>query len=150
LTVALPLFPPAVAVMIADPTARAVATPLVETDTTPAFDDDQATPMPLNTLPDPSLSVAVNCSERPATSDEELGETVTVETTMAAVVTSITAVELTLPDEAVMKATPTVTAVTSPLPDTKATPEFDDDQFSVALESTAPVESYASAVSCTC
>ncbi len=141
LTVAAPLFPPALAVIVADPTAFAVATPLDETDTTPAFDDDQVIAKPLTGLPDASLSVAVNFSVRPVTSDDEVGETVTVETTTGTDVTSIAAVELTLPDEAVMTAAPTATAVTNPPPDTEATPEFEDDQFTVALESTAPVES---------
>jgi hypothetical protein len=141
LTVALPLFPLAVAVMVADPTPWAVTTPPDVIEATPEFDVDHATETPLTALPEASLRAAVNCSVRPATSDEELGETETVETTTAADVTRMVTVALTLPDDAVMTAAPTATAVTNPPLDTKATPEFDDDQFTVAVESTAPVES---------
>ena len=53
-TVALPVFPPALAVIVADPTAFAVATPLDETETALGFDVDQLTAIPLIALPEAS------------------------------------------------------------------------------------------------
>jgi hypothetical protein len=60
-TAAVPLCPPADAVIVADPRATAVTRPLDETEATPPLDVDQETEMPLRVAPEASLRVAVNC-----------------------------------------------------------------------------------------
>src|SRR5688500_6519700 len=79
-TAAVPLFPSLVAVMVADPSAFAVASPDELTATTAALLLDQVTVRPDRVLPLASFSVAVSCCVPPTPSVAEAGETVTVAT----------------------------------------------------------------------
>jgi hypothetical protein len=64
-TVAVPLLPAAEAVIVADPIAFPVTTPLDETDAVALFDVLHVTDTPLTVLPDASFAVAVSCSVFP-------------------------------------------------------------------------------------
>src|SRR4051812_34444247 len=77
---ALPVFPSAVAVTFAVPTASAVTDPVVLTPATVGADDDQVTDRPVNTFPVASFSVAVACVDWPAYTEVADSETVTVAT----------------------------------------------------------------------
>src|SRR5947207_10709623 len=72
-----PVCPSLVAVMIADPTAAAVTTPLPLTVATDAFELDQLTTRPESVLPLASLSVAATCSVWPTWTVAEAGVTAT-------------------------------------------------------------------------
>lgn len=58
---ALPLLPPAAAVIVAVPACPAVTVPSDDTAPTDASELDHAIVCPLRTLPDPSLAVADSC-----------------------------------------------------------------------------------------
>jgi len=60
LTLALPVTPSLVAVIVADPTESAVTRPVVVTDATVAALDAQLIVRPVKTFPEASLSVAAN------------------------------------------------------------------------------------------
>jgi hypothetical protein len=75
--VAVPLWPSLVAVMVADPAATPVTSPLVLTVATFVLLDDQLIARPLNGFPFASLGVAVSCTVPVIAMFAELGDTVT-------------------------------------------------------------------------
>ena len=80
LTLAVPVFPPLVAVIVADPAATAVTSPLVLTVTALLLLLDQVTDRPASTFPLASLSVALSCAVPPTVRLVDAGDTATVAT----------------------------------------------------------------------
>jgi hypothetical protein len=124
--VAVPLLPPALAVIVAVPAATAVTTPLDETVATDAALELHVTVCPETGLPFPSTGVAVSACVPPTVSVAELGETFTLATVGGGGAgTVIVAVAVLPPLVAVMVAVPEPTAVTTaldaPLDETVAT-----------------------------
>jgi hypothetical protein len=145
-TVAVPLTLPLVATMFVVPAAKAVTTPLAETEPTAGDDDDHVTDRPDSTFPDASRRVAVACVVCPTTSDDDESATVTLLTGTSATVSvrvplfpSLVAVSVTLP---------AASPVTSPLGETVASAVFDDVQPMVRPVRTFPAASLSVAVTC--
>jgi hypothetical protein len=91
-TVALPLCPSLVAVIVAEPTAMPVTRPLGYTTATDGVLLNQVTVRPVSTLPLASLIVAVSCAVCPAARFAEAGLTVTEAT--GTIVTVMSALSL--------------------------------------------------------
>jgi hypothetical protein len=144
-TMAVPLFPSLVAVIVADPTATPLTNPLADSVATPAALVVQVTTRPPRTLPAESLVVAVSCTVPPITRLGAAGLTVTVAT--GASVTETAAVPLFPSLVAVIVADPAPTPVTKPLADTVATPAALVVHVSARPVSTFPAESFGVAVS---
>jgi hypothetical protein len=125
-SVAEPLFPSLVAMMLAEPAPTAVTKPVLLTVATAALLDTQATVRPVSTAPLASVIVAVACVVPPIGTVEEASDTVIDAT--GGTTTVRFAVPLFPSLEAVMPAVPAATAVTTPAPSTVATPELLDDQ----------------------
>src|SRR2546426_881420 len=117
--VALPLWPSLVAVMVAEPVATAVTTPLGLTVATAGASLAHVTERPVSVSPLAPLSVAVNCGVAPTGRLSLAGATVTEATGTG--VTVIAAVPLWSSLVAVIVAEPVATAVTTPLALTVAT-----------------------------
>ncbi len=141
-----PLCPSLVAVMIADPAAAAVTSPLPLTVATKPFELAQVTVRPDRGLPLPSFGVAVSCTVCPIWIPAEAGVTATEATGI--VVTAIAAVPLCPSLVAVMTAEPTAMPVTSPLLLTVATDGLELDQLTARPESVLPLASLSVAASC--
>ncbi len=142
-----PLFPPLVAVIVAEPAPVPVARPLAAlTPATALLLLDQVTARPVSGFPAESLGVAVSCSVCPTYKFPDAGLTVTVATGTFVTVMLEEALFPSL--DAVTVVEPTATPVTSPLPSTVAIPVLPLDQVTVLPFSTAPVESSVVAVSC--
>src|SRR3989449_941127 len=109
-----PLCPSLVAVIVADPTATPLTSPLPLTVATAALSLDQEITRPDNGLPFASLGVAVSCTVAPCWTLAGDGLTVTEVTGTVDTVTD--AVPLCPSLVAVIVAEPAATAVTSPLP----------------------------------
>src|SRR5436853_637675 len=137
-TADVPFLPSLVAVIVAEPAATPVTSPLPLTVATPVLLLDQVTTRPDNGVPFASFGVAVSCSVRP---------TVTVATVTSVTVTH--AVPLCPSLVAVMVAVPVAIPVTSPLPSTVATAVLLLDQVTTRPESAVPFASFGVAVSCT-
>jgi hypothetical protein len=75
-----PVFPSLVALVVADPIARAVTSPFTSTDAIALSVDDQVTPRPVSVLPVTSLVVAVSCCVAPTITLGLAGLTLTVAT----------------------------------------------------------------------
>ena len=146
-TVAVPLFPSLVAVMVAAPTATAVTSPLLDTVATAAPPEVHVTTRPLKTLPLESRVVAVNCCVPPMLSAALDGLTVTVATGIATTVAAEVPLFPSL--VAVIVAEPAATPVTRPALDTVATAEFDDVHATVRPVRTRERVSRVVAVNCT-
>src|SRR5207253_2409923 len=146
-TADVPFLPSLVAVIVAEPAATPVTSPLPLTVATPVLLLDQVTTRPDNGVPFASFGVAVSCSVSPTVTVAGDGLTVTVATAMLDTVT--TAVPLCPSLVAVMVAVPVAIAVTSPFPSTVATAVLLLDQVTTRPESGVPFASFGVAVSCT-
>src|SRR2546430_13857154 len=138
---------PWVAVMVADPAAPPVPTPLELTAATAALLVAQLTARPLSALPAESRGVAVSGTDPPTATLAEPGLTLTDATGTATTVTA--ALPLLPPLVAVIVAVPAETPVTSPLLFTPATPPLLLVHVMVRPLSGLPVESWGVAPSCT-
>ncbi len=118
-TVAVPLCPSLVAVIVTEPAATPLTTPPL-TVATPALLLAQVTERPLNAVPLASLGVAVSWTACPAWTLAVAGLTLTEATGTA--VTDTVAVPLYPSLVAVIVAAPTAAALTTPVPLTMATP----------------------------
>jgi hypothetical protein len=147
-TLAAPLFPSLVAVMVADPTATPVTTPLDDTVAMPVLELAHVTARPVSTLLLASYAVAVSCTVCPTATLGAVGETVTDATGAGTAVIVTLAVPLFPSLVAVIVAEPAATPLTTPLDVTVATPVFELDQVTVRPVRTLLFASRAVAVSC--
>src|SRR2546422_1750695 len=146
-TVALPLCPSLVAVIVAEPAAAPVTTPLVLTVATEVLLLDQDTARPDSGVPFASFGVAVSCTVPPTKTDAVAGLTLTDAT--ATFATVMLAVPLCPSLVAVIAAEPTAPPVTKPLPLTVATDVLLLVHVTVRPDSGLPLPSFGVAVSCT-
>ena len=128
------LIPSAVAVIVAEPGALPVTSPVAETVATDGLELNQVTVMPASTLPFASLRVLTNCLDCPAIRTNKGGLTVTdatgrSETVMIAVPVFPCAV-------AVIVAEPGAIPVTSPVVEMVAADGLELDQVTVMPVST--------------
>jgi hypothetical protein len=77
-TTATPVLPPTLAVIVADPAARAVTSPEASTLATAGFELDQTAPGPAIWLPDASFKTAAYCFACPTLCTALAGLTVTI------------------------------------------------------------------------
>jgi hypothetical protein len=115
LTVAVPLCPSLVAVIVAVPAATPVTSPLALTVATAGLPLLHVTTRPINTFPLASRGVAVSCTVWPAATLGAPGLTLTVATAAGVAVTVIAAVPLFPSLVAAIVAVPAATPVTTPL-----------------------------------
>src|SRR6266545_4786874 len=136
--------PPAVALMVTDPAARPIASPVWSMSATPGADDDHAKPCPGMTFPRASLATAVNRRVSVRAAMVPLaGLTRMPATTWATVTEAPPATPVAV---AVMVAGPLPIAVASPVAgSTVATPGADDIQLNVWPGTTLPLASCATA-----
>src|SRR5213082_1409176 len=146
-TADVPLLPSDVAVMVAEPAATPLTSPLPFTVATAVLLLDQVITRPDNGLPFASLGVAVSCTVSPTATLAGDGVTVTEATGASVTVTSD--VPLCPSLVAVIVAVPAPTPVTSPLPFTRATAVLLLDQVTTRPLSGFPLASFGVAVSCT-
>jgi len=118
-TVADPLFPSLVAVIVVVPAATALMTPDDEIDATPVLLELQATGRPVSRFPASSRSTAVSSVDWPTDIDNGLGEMLTVAT--GACDTVIVETSFFPSAVAVIDAVPGPVAVTRPFKSTVAT-----------------------------
>src|ERR1043166_9178918 len=147
---ALPLLPPAVAVIVTGVvSARSVTSPLELTETAVGLLLLQVKLWPLSVLPPASLATAASCTVPLEAMVAVAGVTATEATaTGAGAVTVTAALPLFPPLLAEMVAVPAVTAVTSPLADTVATAVLLLLQAKLCPAGVLPAASFATAVSC--
>src|SRR2546426_1988138 len=119
ITVALPVFPSLVAVIVGEPAVTPVTSPLPSTVATPVVPLTQLIVRPLSGVPFASFGVAVSCTVWFTETLADAGLTLTDAT--GATVTVMFDVPLLPSLVAVMIAEPAVTPVTRPLPSTVAT-----------------------------
>jgi hypothetical protein len=144
---AVPLFPSLVAVIVAEPAARPVTSPLVLTLATDALLLDHVTTRPVRGLPAESLVTAESCWVPPTGMLADAGLSVSVAT--GTFETVIAAVPLAPSLVAVIVAEPTPPPVTSPLRFTAATVGALLDHVTGRPAKGLPLESRATALSCT-
>ena len=144
-TVARPLYPSLVAVIVAEPIARPVTRPLGYTTATVGSLLRQVTVRPVSGLPLASFTVAVSCTACPAATFVAAGLTVTDAT--GTLVTVMAALSLCPSLVALMVAEPATFPLTSPLPFTDATVVFELAHVTVRPLSGFPFESFGVAVS---
>src|SRR5712691_5283823 len=144
---AVPLWPSLVAVMVADPTATPLTTPLLETVATAALSLAHVTVRPVSVLPFASFSVAVSTTVRPTATLAVAGLTVTVAT--GTCTTVIAAPPLCPSLVAVIVAEPATFPVTSPLELTVATAVLELAHVTTRPDNGLPLASFGVAVSCT-
>ncbi len=142
-----PLCPSLVAVIVTGPAATPVTSPLPLTVAVPRALLDHVMTRPVNTLPLPSLVVAVSCTICPTDTLGVAGLTVTVATGTGVTVSA--AVPLFPSLVAVIVTVPVLTPVTSPLPFTVARPVLLLAHVTTRPVSTFPFASRGVAVSCT-
>src|SRR6266516_350047 len=145
--VAVPLCPSLVAVIVAEPAAPPVTSPLALTVATAVLLLAHVTVRPANRLPSASFGVAVSCTVWPTCTDAEAGLTVTDAT--STVLTVIAAVPLFPSLVAVIVAAPVVTPVTSPLALTVATAVLLLAQLTDRPDNGLPLASFGVAANCT-
>src|SRR5438309_2164435 len=145
---AVPLCPSLVAVIVAEPAARAVTRPLPLTVATVVLLLDHVITRPDSGFPLASCGVAVSCTVWPTGTLAVAGLTDT-EATGAGAGTVIAAVPLCPSLVAVIVAEPAARAVTSPLPLTVATVVLLLDHVITRPDSRLPLASCGVAVSCT-
>jgi deoxyribose-phosphate aldolase len=133
-----PVFPELVAVIVAEPAATPVTTPLELTVAAAVLLLDQVTVCPVITLPFWSLTVAWRVVVVPATIDTDGGATVTVVTTGGTAVTVMLDVPVFPELVAVIVAEPAATPVTTPLELTVAAAVLLLDQVTVCPVITLP------------
>src|SRR5437899_2256885 len=146
-TLAVPLFPSLVAVIVADPAATPVTSPAADTVAIAVFELVQLITRPLSTLPAASLVTALSCVVAPTKTFAVAGLTVTEATGTLDTVTA--AVPLCPSLVAVIVTAPTATPVTRPLAETVPTAPLPVVQVSARPLSTLPPASLRAAVSCT-
>src|SRR5213593_3549839 len=144
---AVPLCPSLVAVMVAEPTATPLTTPLLETVATAALSLAHVTVRPVSVLPFASFSVAVSATVRPTATLAVAGLTVTVAT--GTCTTVIVALPLCPSHVAVIVAEPATFPVTSPFELTVATAVLLLAHVTVRPVNGLPFASFGVAVSCT-
>src|SRR5256714_657275 len=144
-----PLFPSLIAVIVADPAARPVTSPLPLTRATPESLLTQVTTLPDRGLPLASLGVAVSCAVCPTGTLADDGVTLTEATGTGTLVTVTIAVPLFPSLIAVIVADPAARPVTSPLPLTRATSESLLIHVTTRPDRGLPLASRGVAVSCT-
>ena len=145
--VAVPDADPEVALIVVEPAATPLTTPLADTVAVPVLVLDQVMGAPAITLPPASLAVAPNVTVWPATTLAEDGLTVTV--AAGGGLTATVADPATPSMVAVMTALPAAAPVTTPVPDTDATPGDPLAQLTGRPPSGCPAASSAVAVSAT-
>lgn len=143
----LPLIPSEAAKMSALPPATAVTSPVWVTVATDGAPVSHVMTRPGRAWPCASFGVAVSCVVPPI--DNEAVEGVTSMLAMATGVTVTIATEDSPSDSAVMRATPCVAPVTSPVFETVAIVGWSLDHVNWRPPSTLPLPSLAVAVSCT-
>jgi hypothetical protein len=148
-TEAVPLFPSLVAVIVAEPAAFAVTSPLALTLATVVLPLAHVTALPVSALPAESLGVAASCTVCPTNRVADGGFTVTAATGTVRACTEIVAVPLLPSLVAVIVAEPAAFAVTSPLALTLATVVLLLAHVTALPASAVPTESSGVAVSCT-
>ena len=149
MTVALPVLPSLVAVMVAEPATRALTSPEPETVATIVLLDDQVMVRPVRTLPLASRVTADSCTVPPTVRLGAVGDTETDATGTGAGAVTVTADVPVCPSlNAVMVAEPALTAVTRPLELTDATPVLELVQVTVRPVRTLPFASRVTADSC--
>jgi hypothetical protein len=140
-TADVPVCPSLKAVMVAEPALTAVTRPLELTEATPAFELDHEMARPVRMLPFASRVTADNCIVPPTVRLGAVGDTVTVATGIGAGgggALTVSAAEPVCPSlVAMMLVEPALTAVTTPLELTEATPAFELDH-----ETARPVRSF--------
>src|SRR5213080_1316178 len=146
-TVAVPLCPSLVAVIVAAPAVTPVTSPPALTVATAVLLLPQLTGRPDNGLPLASFEVAASCTVWPTCTDAVPGLTVTDAT--GTVLTVIVVVPLCPSLVAVIVAAPAVTPVTTPLPLTVATAVLLLPQLTGRPDNGLPLASFGVAVSCT-
>ena len=145
-TAPVPLRPSLVAVMVAEPAATPITSPLPFTVATAVLLLPQVTTRPESGFPLASLGVAVNCRVKPAGTLPEAGATVTDATGTG--VTVMAAVPLWPSLVAVIVAGPAATPVASPLPLTVATAVLLLAHVTIRPVSVFPAASLVTAVNC--
>jgi hypothetical protein len=145
-TVAVPERPSLVAVIVADPGATAVTSPVADTVATAVPELDHVTARPSRGTPLADCGVAVSCAVPPSVIDSVAGVTATLATGTGATAT------VAVPERpslvAVIVADPGATAVTSPVLDTVATVVPELDHVTVRPSRAAPLADCGVAVSC--
>src|SRR5207245_1095551 len=144
---AVPLLPSLVAVMVAEPAATPVTSPLPFTVATPVLLLAQVTTRPVRTAPPASFGVAESCTACPTCTLGAAGLTVTDATGALTVVIAVVPLMPSL--VAVIVVGPAATPVTSPLPSTAATPALLLTHVTTRPVKGAPVESCGVAVNWT-
>src|SRR5437660_6759434 len=145
-TVAVPLLPSLVAVIVVLPAATAATRPVPLTDATAPLAVVQTMARPLRVLPAASLGVAVSCTDCPAGTEALAGLTTTDAT--GTVATVILAVPLFPSEVAVIVAEPAAWPLTMPVELTVAMVALLVDQVMLRPVSTVPAESLVVAPSC--
>src|SRR6266480_4244648 len=146
---ALPLCPSLIAVIVAEPTAAPLTSPVLVTVATELLLLDQATVRPVSGFPFASFGVAVSWTVWPTGTLADAGLTVTELTGTGTLDTVMLDVPLFPSLVAVIVAEPAVPPVTSPLPSTLATDVLLLDQVTARPASGFPFASFGVAVSCT-
>src|SRR5207249_3930673 len=144
---AVPLLPSLVAVMVAEPAATPVTSPLPFTVATPVLLLAQVTTRPVRTAPPASFGVAESCTVCPTCTLGAAGLTVTDAT--GTFVTVSAEVPFTPSLVAVIVAEPAATPVTRPLLFTVATPVLLLAQVTTRPVNAVPPASFGVAESCT-
>jgi hypothetical protein len=134
-----------VAVIVADPTATPVTTPLDDTVAMLVLLDPQVTTRPVSTLPAASFVVAVKVVAEPTNTLAGDGDTTTVATGSSVTVTTDAPLFVSL--VAVMVAVPGMTPVTTPDDETVATSALLDVHATARSVTTTPLASFTVAVS---
>src|SRR5881396_2947873 len=146
-TLAVPLFPSLVAVIVADPAATPVTSPAADTVAIAVFELVHATARPVSTFPAASFGVALSCVVAPTKTFAVAGLTVTEATgTLDTVTAAVPACPSLV---AVIVTAPTATPVTRPLAETVPTAPLPVVQVSARPLRTLPLASFRVAVSCT-
>src|SRR6266581_3152028 len=145
-TLAVPLFPSLVAVIVAAPAATPVTSPVADTVAIAGFALAQLITRPVSTFPAASLVTALSCVVPPTKTLAVAGLTTTEATGTLDTVT--TAVPLCPSLVALIVAAPTATPITSPLADTVAAAVFELAHATTRPASTFPAASLVIALSC--
>jgi hypothetical protein len=148
-TAEVPLCPSLVAVIVADPAATPVTSPLPLTVAAVVLLLPHVTTRPVSVLPFASLGVAASCTVCPAVTLADPGLTLTDATGAGVCVTVIAAVPFLLSLVAVIVAEPAAAPVTRPLPFTVATAVLLLAHVTTRPFSAFPFASRGVAVSCT-
>src|SRR5262245_13683462 len=147
-TLALPVMPSLVALIVVVPPATPVTRPVDDTDAVLGATDAQVTIRPVRMFPCASFGVAVSCTVPPRGTFDDAGVPSTDATAPEFDVTVMLALPLIPSLVAVIVAAPTATPVTRPVADTVANWGALLDQVFVRPSSGSPTASFVVAVSC--